>query len=172
MSSSSATPSFTARGVLSSSGSASGQQARPVLGCENSGHETHIRGARVSDRWEQGLAAYASQFGIAGTEVWDHMCGLVGERMAREAIESAAGAWVEDCLSLRDRSLIVLTALIVQGGVEDRMRPHVRWAVAHGATREELEALASLLAVYVGYPKASVGVQVIREELDLLERSR
>jgi 4-carboxymuconolactone decarboxylase len=123
---------------------------------------------RMSDRWEKGLAAYASQFGIPEDEVWDHMCRLVGERMAREAIESAAGAWVDDCLSLRDRSLIVLAALIAQGGVEARMRPHVRWAVAHGATREELEALASLLAVYVGYPKASVGVQVIREELDAL----
>jgi alkylhydroperoxidase/carboxymuconolactone decarboxylase family protein YurZ len=123
----------------------------------------------MSDRWEKGLAVYASQFGIAESEVWDHMCRLVGERMAREAIESAAGAWVDDCLSLRDPSLIVLAALIAQGGVKARMRPHVRWAVAHGSTREELEALASLLAVYCGYPKASVGVQVIRAELDALE---
>jgi 4-carboxymuconolactone decarboxylase len=97
------------------------------------------------------------------------MASLVGERMAAEAIESAAGAWVDDCLSLRDRSLIVLAALIVQGGVETRMRPHVRWAVEHGATRDELEALCALLAVYAGYPKASVGVQVVREELDALE---
>lgn len=122
----------------------------------------------MGDRWERGLAAYASQFGIPPDAVPEHMASLVGERMATEAIESAAGAWVDDCLSLRDRSLIVLATLIVQGGVESRMRPHVRWAVEHGSTRDELEALCALLAVYAGYPKASVGVQVVREELDAL----
>lgn len=123
----------------------------------------------MSERWEKGLEAYASQFGVAKEDVWEFMIRLVGERMAREAIESSATTWVEDCLSLRDRSLIVVTALIVQGGVESRLRPHVRWAIEHGATREELEALCTLLAVYAGYPKASVGVQIVREELDVLE---
>lgn len=123
----------------------------------------------MSERWEKGLEAYASQFGVAKEDVWEFMIRLVGERMAREAIESSATTWVDDCLSLRDRSLIVVTALIVQGGVESRLRPHVRWAIEHGATREELEALCTLLAVYAGYPKASVGVQIVREELDVLE---
>jgi alkylhydroperoxidase/carboxymuconolactone decarboxylase family protein YurZ len=97
---------------------------------------------------------------------------MVGERMAREAIISAAGAWTDDELTLRDRSLIVLTALIVQGGAESRMRPHVRWAIEHGATRAELEALCALLAVYAGYPKASVGVEIVRNELDRIEAPR
>jgi alkylhydroperoxidase/carboxymuconolactone decarboxylase family protein YurZ len=123
----------------------------------------------VSKRWDKGLEAYASQFGIEPEAVLDHMTGLVGERMAREAIISAAGAWTDDCLTLRDRSLIVLAALIVQGGAEARMRPHVRWAIEHGATREELEAMCALLAVYAGYPRASTGVEVVREELDRLE---
>ncbi|RDI73189.1 Carboxymuconolactone decarboxylase family [Gaiella occulta] len=121
------------------------------------------------DRREKGIAAYASQFGIPEEGVWDHLCALVGERMAEEAIWAAAEAWVDDCLSLRDRSLIVLASLISQGGVDARMRPHVRWAVEHGATREELEALATLLAVYAGFPRASVGVEVIRDELDRLD---
>ena len=92
--------------------------------------------------------------------------------MGHEAIESAAGAWSDDGLTLRDRSLIVLTALIVQGGVEARMRPHVRWAIEHGSSREELEAMFALLAVYTGYPKASVGVEIVRDELDKLEAAQ
>lgn len=121
------------------------------------------------DRWQRGLAAYASQFAIPEEDVWDHMCGLVGERMAEEAIVTAGAAWVDDCLSLRDRSLIVVAALVAQGGVEARLRPHVRWAIEHGATADELEALATLLAVYVGFARASVGIEVIREELARLE---
>jgi 4-carboxymuconolactone decarboxylase len=123
------------------------------------------RVAGIGDRRQQGIAAYASQFAIPEEEVWDHMRGLVGERMAEEAILTAGAAWVDDCLSLRDRSLITLAALIAQGGVEARVRPHVRWAVEHGATPEELEALASLLAVYAGFPRASVGIELIRDEL-------
>jgi 4-carboxymuconolactone decarboxylase len=123
----------------------------------------------VSDRWERGLEAYASQFGIEPAAVLEHMTNLVGERMAHEAILSAAGAWTDDELTLRDRSLIVLSALIVQGGAEARMRPHVRWAVEHGATREELEAMCALLAVYAGYPRASTGVEIVRDELAKLE---
>jgi 4-carboxymuconolactone decarboxylase len=125
----------------------------------------------MSKRWDRGLEAYASQFGIEPDAVLEHMTNLVGERMAREAIVSAAGAWTDDCLTLRDRSLLVLTALIVQGGAEARMRPHVRWAIEHGSTREELESMCALLAVYAGYPKASVGVEIVRDELDKLEAS-
>lgn len=124
----------------------------------------------ADERWERGLAAYASQFGIAREDVPEWFAERFGERFAEEAINSAGGAWPDDALSLRDRSLVVVAALIAQGGVDERLRGHVRWAVAHGATRDELEALATLLAVYVGYPKASVGMEIVRDELRALGR--
>jgi 4-carboxymuconolactone decarboxylase len=126
----------------------------------------------VDERWERGLDAYASQFGIDRDEVPRWFAERFGERFATEAINSAGGAWPDDALSLRDRSLVVVAALIAQGGVETRLRPHVRWAVEHGASRDELEALVTLLAVYVGYPKASVGMEIVREELAALEDQR
>ena len=122
------------------------------------------------DRYKQGLEAYASQFGIDTEEVDSWFAERYGDRFGEEAVSAAAGAWVDDALSLRDRSLFVVAALIVQGGVEDRLRGHVRWAVQHGATREELEALCSLLAVYVGYPRASVGLEAVRDELMRIEQ--
>jgi len=42
--------------------------------------------------------------------------------------------------------------------------------IAHGSTREELETLVTLLAVYVGFPRASSGMEVVRDELGRLER--
>ena len=125
----------------------------------------------MTERYERGLDAYASQFGIPRDESRPGSTSRFGERFGEEAINAAAGAWVDDCLSLRDRSLIVVAALIAQGGVEARLRGHVRWAIEHGSSPEELEALATLLAVYVGYPKASAGLEVIREELALLEQA-
>jgi 4-carboxymuconolactone decarboxylase len=123
----------------------------------------------VTERYERGLDAYASQFGIPREEVADWFRERFGERFGEEAINSAGGAWPDDCLSLRDRSLVVIAALIAQGGVDERLRGHVRWAVDHGATRDELEALVTLLAVYVGFPKASGGMEVVRSELAAIE---
>ena len=119
--------------------------------------------AEGADRTARGRAVYASQFGLPEPEAIAQLEGTVGKRMAAEAVDAAAGAWVEDCLSLRDRSLVVVAALIAQGGVDARLRTHVRWALEHGLTAEQLEAAAALLAVYVGYPRASVAMEVIRD---------
>jgi 4-carboxymuconolactone decarboxylase len=119
----------------------------------------------VEDRFRRGLEAYASQFGVRPDEVEGWFAERFGARFGEEAINAAGGAWPDDCLGLRDRSLVVVAALIAQGGVDDRLRGHVRWAVEHGVSREELEALATLLAVYVGYPRASAGMEIVRDEL-------
>ncbi|MGL6278854.1 MAG: carboxymuconolactone decarboxylase family protein [Gaiella sp.] len=123
----------------------------------------------MEDRDARGIEAYASQLGIAPDEVRPWFAERFGERFADEAISAAGGAWADDSLTLRERSLVVVAALITQGGVESRLRGHVRWAVQHGCTRAELEAVATLLAVYAGYPRASVGLEILREVLDELE---
>lgn len=123
----------------------------------------------MDERYERGLDAYASQFGIPREEVPAWFAERMGERFGTEAVNAAAGAWVDDCLSLRDRSLIVVAALVAQGGLDARLRGHVRWAIEHGSSREELEALVTLLAVYVGFPRASAGMEIVRDELARLE---
>jgi len=124
--------------------------------------------ADVDDRYERGLDAYASQLGLPREQVLPWFAERFGERFAEEAVNAAGGAWADGPLSLRERSLVVVAALIAQGGVEERLRGHVRWAVERGCTRDELEALATLLAVYVGYPRASVGLEVVRSVLEEL----
>jgi 4-carboxymuconolactone decarboxylase len=119
--------------------------------------------AEGEDRASRGRAAFASQFRLPENEAVEELQRMVGERMADEAINAAAAAWVDDCLSLRDRSLVVLAALVTQGGLEARLRVHVRWALDHGVTPEELEAMGALLAVFVGYARASVAVEAIRQ---------
>ena len=123
----------------------------------------------MDDRRQRGIDAYASQLGLDPADVPGWFSERFGERFAEEAINAAAGAWTEDGLDLRERSLIVVAALVAQGCVDERLRGHVRWAVAHGATRQQLEEAITLLATYVGYPKASTGMEIVRAELDRLE---
>jgi 4-carboxymuconolactone decarboxylase len=118
-----------------------------------------------ADRRSRGIAAYASQFAIEPSEVVPRMTAQLGARMAEEAIHAAGGtAWEADEFSLRDRSIVVLAALITQGGVESRLRAHIRWAVEHDVSPRQIEALVTLLANYVGYPRASVAMEVARAE--------
>ncbi len=79
------------------------------------------------------------------------------------------GAWADDELSLRDRSLVVVAALITLGGAQAQLRTHTRWAIEHGCTAVQLEALATLLTVYIGYPHAGNGMTIMREELAKLQ---
>jgi len=58
----------------------------------------------------------------------------------------------------------------VARGVEDRLRGHIRWAVEHGVTAAELDAMVTLLAVYVGFPRASIANEIVRDELARLEQ--
>jgi alkylhydroperoxidase/carboxymuconolactone decarboxylase family protein YurZ len=124
---------------------------------------------RGSDRWERGLDAYASQFQVPREQVAEWFTKTVGARFGEEAIYSAARAWTNDGLSLRDRSLIVLASLITMSGAEQQVRMHTRWAVEHGCTEEEMEEMAALLAIYVGFARASNGLITIREELVKLD---
>jgi 4-carboxymuconolactone decarboxylase len=125
-----------------------------------------MEGGSAEDRRSEGVKAYARQFDVPDDAVVERLSGMVGERMAREAIESAGGgAWTADCLSLRDRSLAVLTCLVTLGGAEQRLRGHARLALRNGVTPEEIEALLTLLAIYAGYPRASTAMETIRDEL-------
>lgn len=123
----------------------------------------------MTERYERGLDAYASQLALSPENVPEWFAQRFGERFAEEAINAAGGAWSDDALDLRERSLIVIAVLVAQGGVDARLRSHVRWAAGHGATRDELEALVTLLAVYVGYPRASTAMELVRAELDQLD---
>ena len=132
--------------------------SQPDNGTDNSG----------STRYQRGIQAYASQFHIRPEQVSGWFSEAVGDRFAEEAIQSAANAWTDDVLSLRERSLIVIAALIAQGDLEAQLRMHARWALDHGATPPELEELATLLAIYSGFARASHGLMIIRDELSKL----
>lgn len=133
----------------------------------------HHPGSDTCDtaRYQRGIQAYASQFHIPPGQIPAWFADTVGDRFGEEAIQSAANAWTEDELSLRDRSLIVIAALIAQEDLEAQLRMHTRWALDHGATPAQLDALATLLAIYTGFARASHGLMIIRDELSKLDAS-
>lgn len=60
----------------------------------------------------------------------------------------------EDKLSLRDRSLVTVTALMAQGIVDTSFRFHLENAKKNGITKTEIAEILTHAAFYVGWPKA------------------
>ena len=111
------------------------------------------------------LLAYARQFGIEPADVPARLAEQFGERFARETLRTGESTWAPGPLTPRERSLLIVASLVTQGAVGDRLRGHVRLALAHGLDAEELEAAVTLLAGYAGFPRASVAMEIVRTEL-------
>ena len=69
----------------------------------------------------------------------------------------------EDKLSLRDRSLVTVTALMAQGLVDNSFRYHLESARKNGITREEIADVLNHLAFYAGWPKAWAAFNMAKE---------
>ncbi|QKS48816.1 carboxymuconolactone decarboxylase family protein (plasmid) [Paenibacillus cellulosilyticus] len=70
--------------------------------------------------------------------------------------------WRRGQLSLRDRSLITVAALMA-GGMIEQLPYHLRLAVDNGLTIEELTEAITHLAFYAGWPRAASALTVLKE---------
>ena len=69
----------------------------------------------------------------------------------------------EDKLSLRDRSLVTVVALMSQGLVDSSFRYHLTTARQNGITRQEIAEILTHAAFYAGWPKAWAAFRMARE---------
>ena len=69
----------------------------------------------------------------------------------------------EDKLSLRDRSLVTIVALMAQGLVDESFRYHLTTAKKNGITKEEIAEIVTHAAFYGGWPKAWAVFRMAKE---------
>ncbi|WP_270170658.1 carboxymuconolactone decarboxylase family protein [Paenibacillus sp. SYP-B4298] len=73
--------------------------------------------------------------------------------------------WRREGLSLRDRSLITIAALVA-GGMTEQLAYHLHLAAQNGLTQEEIVEEMTHLAFYAGWPRAASALQVAKQALD------
>ena len=69
----------------------------------------------------------------------------------------------EDKLSLRDRSLVTVTALVASGAVDSSLRYHLSTAKENGVTKTEIAEILTQLAFYAGWPRAWAAFRMAKE---------
>lgn len=68
-----------------------------------------------------------------------------------------------DKLSLRDRSLITVTALVASGITDSSLKYHIGEAKKNGVTREEIAEALTHVAFYAGWPKVWPALRMAKE---------
>lgn len=69
----------------------------------------------------------------------------------------------EDKLSLRDRSLVTVVALMAQGLVDSSFQYHLSTAKQNGITRQEISEILTHAAFYAGWPKAWAAFRMAKQ---------
>ena len=69
----------------------------------------------------------------------------------------------EEQLSLRDRSLVTVTALMAQGLVDSSFQYHLMSAKKNGITRTEIAEILTHAAFYAGWPKAWAAFRMAKD---------
>lgn len=92
------------------------------------------------------LGAFAPKFAELNDDV------LFGEVWSRE-----------EKLSLRDRSLVTITALMAQGLVDPSFRYHLESAKKNGITKTEIAEILTHGAFYAGWPKAWAAFRMAKD---------
>ena len=68
-----------------------------------------------------------------------------------------------DVLSLHDRSLITVSALIASGIIDSSLKYHIQTAKTNGVTKDEMAAAITQLGFYAGWPKAWAAFRMAKE---------
>ena len=69
----------------------------------------------------------------------------------------------EDKLSLRDRSIVTVVALMAQGLTDSSFQYHLRTAKNNGVTKTEIAEILTHAAFYAGWPKAWAAFRMAKE---------
>ncbi len=69
----------------------------------------------------------------------------------------------EDKLSLKNRSIVTITALISKGIVDTSLKYHLETAKNNGVTKTEMAEILTHLAFYAGWPNAWAAFRMAKE---------
>lgn len=111
----------------------------------------------------RGSDAIGRIMGKTAEEAYDTLSAMYGPLMAMEVL-NIGRIWERPALTRRERSFVAIAALVAMG-TKDRLPIHLKGALHHGATPEEIEEVILTLMIYAGHGRATEAIEVAREVL-------
>lgn len=123
---------------------------------------------RESERFEKGREKQYPLYGDAMKEYMKDLPGGLGEVIPRLLTESLFGDfYTREGLDLKTRELLIFCALATLGGTERQMASHAVGNLKVGNSKETLISAMIQLYPYIGFPRISNAISVIKEAKDL-----
>jgi 4-carboxymuconolactone decarboxylase len=121
------------------------------------------------DRLERGKAKFDEVYGEGKSEGLIGMQVGLAQDLARYGIEFNFGdIYSRPGLSLAQRELATLAALVALGGLEPQLRGHTRGAINAGLTPTEIIETVIHTVQYAGFPRALNAIRVVTDALEEL----
>lgn len=77
--------------------------------------------------------------------------------------------WTRPALDRRTRSLLVLAALTALGRTQP-MKTHIKGAIHHGASRDQVREVFVQMAAYAGFPAAITAAEIAEQVFEEMDR--
>lgn len=120
----------------------------------------------MNERLEAGRYWFDQVYGEGRAEGLIDMQSGLARDLARLGIEVNFGdIYSRPGLTLAQRELLSLAALVAIGGLEPQVRGHTRGAVRVGCTATEILETVIHTVQYCGFPKALNAIRVVTDEL-------
>ena len=117
----------------------------PVMAANTGGEKTMAKKI-VQTAGRDALGEFAPDFARYNDDI------LFGEVWSRN-----------DVLSLHDRSLITVSALVASGVIDSSLKYHIQKAKTNGVTKDEMVEAITQLGFYAGWPKAWAAFRMAKE---------
>jgi 4-carboxymuconolactone decarboxylase len=121
----------------------------------------------VEQKRERGLATIGDMMGsqFADALRTASTSGKFGSAISQMALEfSFADSWSRDGLARKERSLVILGALIALRQTKE-LKNHVKIGIANGLTVREIEEVLIQATSYVGFPAIATATTAVIEAL-------
>lgn len=74
----------------------------------------------------------------------------------------ANNLYEDDTLDLKVRELCVISMIAAQGGLDKALKVHIKTALKHGASENEIIAVIETVGAYAGMPKSMLALLVAK----------
>lgn len=120
----------------------------------------------MDDRLERGKRWFDAVYGEGRSNGLIAMQDGVAKDLARFGIEFNFGdIYSRPGLTLAQRELLSLAALVMLGGVDAQLRGHTRGAIHVGCTPLEILETVIHVVQYAGFPRALNAIRVVTDQL-------
>lgn len=124
-----------------------------------------------SEKYKKGLEILESIAPGAGERV-EKGLGSIAPDMVNYLLEFVFGEIsARPGLDMRSREITAIAALAAIGTAPNQLKVHIKGALNHGCSREEVVEVLIQVLVYAGFPASLTGIRIAKEVFDELDEN-